>query len=160
MRTSPITIAVLFAATFVARGQVGSGQPAAGAVGDKPVVRLTVNLNQLTIEKQSGTISFVVDAAASSGFTGTLSGTITVSAPVNPSGVKLTDGLAPKTFPFTVAAGQKTSDTKPPQTGTFKIATSPKNDQSGTLTYTVYIDPSAQFTAPGSPELVKVVAVP
>src|SRR5260370_1162306 len=60
---------------------------------------------------------------------GLFSGTLSVSQPTNPSGVQLTEGRDSKTFPFTLKAGQKTSETTPPQTGTFTIRTAPANGQ-------------------------------
>jgi len=126
----------------------------------KPEVTLIVTPTNLTVERRDGAISFRVDAAASEGFSGTVSGTLTVAQPSNPSGVVLTKGYESKTFPFVLAAGQKTSDTSPPQTGTFMIRTSPTNPTSGTLTYTITVDSSAGFTARNSDFQLKVKTNP
>jgi len=72
----------------------------------------------------------------------------------------LSAGSVGQTFSFTLSADQKTSDSKPRQTGTFTIKTSPNNQTSGALTYTATIDPSLQFTTSGSPAAVKVILVP
>lgn len=113
----------------------------------------------LTINRQGGNISFEIDAFASDGFSGTVAGTISVSQPVNSSGVKLTEGSEGKTSRFTLKAGEKTSETKDRQTVTFTVATSPQNQTSGTLLYIVGLDPSEKFLF-AEPQQVKVTTVP
>jgi hypothetical protein len=66
------------------------------------VVFLNVR-KELTIARRNGTISIIVDAAASPGFSGTISGTMSVSGPVNPSGVVLSAGSNGQGFPFTLS---------------------------------------------------------
>jgi hypothetical protein len=152
-----ITVAVAFAAGFLASRPFGCAQTS--RPDEKPVVLLNVK-KKLTIERQNGTISIIVDATVNGGFSGTISGTMSVSGPVNPSGVVLSAGSNGQAFPFTLSAGERTSATHPPQTGIFTIKTSPGNPTSGTVMYTVAIDPSAQFTTGDSPATVKVVTSP
>lgn len=150
-------ISIVFAASMVLTGM--SHAQVAGTTDAKPLITLVVNLNRLTINRQNGNISFVIDAASSGNFTGTVSGTMSVCAPVNPSGVQLKEGVRGKTFPFKLTAAQSTS-TKPAQTGTFTIRTSPDNPTSGTVVYVVTVDPSDQFTTANSPQIVKVITTP
>lgn len=126
----------------------------------KPEVTLVVKPTELTVNKEDGRITFQVDAKASEGFTGTISGTLTVSQPINGTGIHLTQGSDSKTFKFTLAASQKTWETTPPQTGTFTVSTSPTNPAAGTVTYVVTVDPSNQFKAKDSPQMVRVTTVP
>jgi hypothetical protein len=154
---------VITFSAFVADGygrDAQAGETAQVQSGVKPEVTLIVSLTRLTVERRNGSISFRVDASASEGFSGTISGTITVPEPSNFSGVELTAGSDSKTFPFRLAAGQKTSDTKPPQTGTFTVSTSSTNPTSGTLIYFVTVDPSNSFTTKNSPLEVKVKTNP
>ena len=118
MRISVITAVIAFSTIYVNGGYSGAAQ-LGGTSDTKPEVALVVNMTELTVNRQDGRIQFQVDAMASEGFTGTISGTITVSQPTNPSGVHLTKGSDSKTFKFTLAAGQKTWKTTPPQTGAF-----------------------------------------
>ncbi|MGI8742429.1 MAG: hypothetical protein ACR2NN_07625 [Bryobacteraceae bacterium] len=157
--TTTMTATIAFSILCITGGHYCRAQ-SGGTADAKPVVTLIVKLNPLTISRRSGIIPIIVDAAAPQGFAGTISGTITISQPSNPSGVLLSAGFGGQTTPFTLTAGQKTSDTTPPQTVELTIRTSPKNPTSGTLTYVVGIDPSARFTSNNSPEEVKVITVP
>jgi hypothetical protein len=156
MRTAVILWAITL--SVCATGHLSSAQR--GRAADrKPMVTLVVRPDNIAIEKQDGRAVMLVDASASEGFDGTISGTMSVSQPVNPYGIQLADGSEGRTYPFTLRAGQKTWQTTPHQTGKFAIATSPKNQAGPYLTYTVGIDPSSQFET-GEPRIVKVLILP
>lgn len=157
MRIRTIMLAVALAAGFIQSDQVGLAQIAQTGQG-KPAIKLLVDQRNLTIDRRAGSMSIVIDAAASDGFSGTIEGTISVSGVTNPSGVKLRAGQIGRGFPFKLTAGHKLSETG--AFLTFTIETSPTNDESGTLSYTVAIDPSTQFTTIDSPTTVKVVTSP
>lgn len=157
MRIRTITRAAVLALTVILSTQLTDAQlPTTG--DSKPVVKLLLNLTRLTIQRQAGTISIVINAAASDGFSGQLAGSITVSAPTNPSGVELSAGSVSQTFAFKLSAGQAISDTR--QLPSFTIKTSPQNHQSGIVMYSVYVDPSDRFMTIDSPTIVKVITVP
>jgi len=125
----------------------GCNQSAGAQVAVLPVVNLSVSSTSLTVARQNGTATFTVDASASGGFTGTISGSITVSQPSNPNQVVLDVGSGSQTYNFTLSSGQSTSGTcNVPATNCFTITTSAQNQQSGNLVYTVTIDPSGSYT--------------
>lgn len=112
----------------------------------KPVVSLVVKETDMSLGVRGGTASFAVYAIAGGGFQGAVSGTITVSEPVNEQRIRLHSGEKPQTFPFTLAAGGATpSSCNGEKKYCFVIATAADNTNAGTLFYTVFLDPSAQY---------------
>ena len=128
-------------------------------VGTEPVITLRVRPEECDIPRKNGRIAFDIDASASEGFDGTVSGTITVPQAVNPNRVDLIEGADSKQFRFKLAAGQKMSDTQPYENRTYTVRTSPTNSSNGTLVWAVVVDPSAQYTTADSPIVVKFTVV-
>jgi hypothetical protein len=123
----------------------------------RPEVTLMVRPLSLKLAQRQGAGSFTVDATASGGFSGTISGSITVSEPVNGDRIKLMAGAGPKTFAFRLGAGQNVSGAQPNSSLIFKVETSPSNDRGGVLVYTVSLDPSNQFTTTDPVRQVRIV---
>ena len=130
-------------------GEIESGGPSY----DVPVtasVSLTVgSTGGCTLHLQNSTCNFVVGAYAGGGFTGTVSGSITVSAPQNPNGVMLSNGSGSQDYPFTLSAGQSTSGTcNNPPSFCFVVTTDAANHNTGTLTYGVTLNNGTNYTVP------------
>lgn len=88
----------------------------------KPQVTMRVTQTSPKMPQRAGETPFAVDAVASGGVAGTISGSIIVSVPVNGDRIKLSDGMKPKTFYFT------------------------RKPARGVLLYTTTLDTSDQFT--------------
>ncbi len=153
--TKTLRVAKVLACVFIFYCDSGRSQPPS-----KPIVSLVVTPEELTIMRKNGSGYFRVDAVASQGFPGSISGTISVSGPSNPSQVQLSDGARGRAFPFTLSAGQKTSETEPPQTGQFAVRTAAQNPTDGTLVYSVTITPSVQYRIDNDVKQVRVKVVP
>jgi hypothetical protein len=136
---------------------IGVWTPQTGGAGPvKAEVSLILSADTLDILRKNGKTYFRVDALASEGFSGTVSGSITVPQASNPDQVELTDGFESKTFQFTLAAGQRISDTQSPENLAFTIRTSPTNPTNGTLQYAVTLNPSTQYMTVNAAKIVKV----
>ena len=127
----------------------------------QPEITLLVSTLKIDIPMREGVGLFRVDAQASKGFAGSVSGTISVSAPTNPERVHLTEGggLYGKTFQFTLQAGQRLSDVQAQKDLTWWIKTSPTNASPGGLIYSVTLNPSRRYTSRDSPQAVHVTVV-
>jgi hypothetical protein len=111
-----------------------------------PTVSLTVSTTTLTISKQNGNAQFYVSASASGGFTGTIAGSMTVSAPAGATGITFTQGGSPQTFDFTLGPGGTTSSTcSTPTTDCYMIVTSMSNSGTGSPVWTITVDPFAAY---------------
>ena len=133
-----------------------AGQDVSADTQQKPVVTLRVSQEQIDLLRKNGNVSFEVDASASQGYSGTVSGTISVSEPSNPDRVDLVAGDKSKEFFFALAAGQKMSDTQSSEERTFRISTSPANPTNGTLHWAVTLNPSKEYKTSDSPRSVEV----
>ena len=100
-------------------------------------VSLTVGTPSCTtLHLTDSTCNFVVGAYAGSGFTGQVTGTITVSAPENPNNVSLANGSGGQDYPFSLSAGGTTNGTcNSPATFCFTVTTSHTNTNTGSLSY-------------------------
>ncbi|HXE15271.1 MAG TPA: hypothetical protein VN633_24315, partial [Bryobacteraceae bacterium] len=107
----------------------------------------------LLIERSNGTITMHLSAALV-GYSQTVQATISISAPMNPSGVNLSQGATGGggTVPVTLSAVGYID---------FQISTPSSNSQSGTLTYTVTLSTTdSNVTIAGSPMTVTVKTNP
>lgn len=115
---------------------------------------LSVVVTQLTcsppLMRTSGSCQFVVGASANGNWTGTVSGTITISDPANPSNVLLSDGaMGNPSITFSLTAGQSTTGSCSPSPGNafcFTMSPGMSNTNSGTVTYTVTLNNGTNYT--------------
>jgi hypothetical protein len=123
-----------------------------------PQVTLTVSTTGFHLGQQGQTGQFYANATVTGGFTGTISGTITISQPVNGNSILLDQGGSAQSYSFTLTPGGSTSNTcSAPSVNCFTVMTDPANPNTGTLTYTVSVDPSSQFAVNGSSSPKQVV---
>jgi len=120
----------------------------------RPVVSVLVTPSKLTISRSGGRVHFGVDAVPGR-FQGTISGTITVSKPVDFNNVKPVVGQDSRSFPFTLSSKTGTGSGQTGHTGQYTISV-PQGSRPGTLIYVVSFDPSCEFEAAGSPAWVTV----
>jgi hypothetical protein len=154
MKISAVTVVIGF--SLFATVIFGLAQKTPTVEGkNRPVITLRVRPEECDIPRNNGRILFDIDASASEGFNGTVSGTITVPQAVNPDQVDLIEGANSKEFHFKLAAGQKMSDTQAYENRTYVVQTSPTNPTNGTLVWPVTVDPSAQYETANSPLIVK-----
>lgn len=148
---------ILFPLLLIAAGKplLAQEQPPQQAFV-RPVVSLLVTPSKLTISRSGGRVHFGVDAVPGR-FQGTISGTITVSKPVDFNNVKPVEGQDSRSFPFTLSSktGAGSEHTGYTHTGEYTIS-APQGSRPGTLIYVVSFDPSCEFEAAGSPAWVTV----
>jgi hypothetical protein len=157
MKISAITVVIGFSLFATVIFGLGQKTPVEGL--KKPVVTLMVTPNEYDVPRKNGRIAFEIDASASEGFDGTVSGTITVPQASNPDGVELIEGANSKEFSFKLAAGQKMSDRQQLENRIFTVWTSRTNPTNGTLQWAVTLNPSTQYTTANSPIVFKVTVI-
>jgi hypothetical protein len=125
----------------------------------KPSITLIVAHDTVDVLRKNGSTYFTFDARASDGFSGTVSGSITVSQPANGDGVELAEGLEGKNISFTLAAGQKLSETQSPENLKFHVRTARTNPTNGQVIYSVFLNPSRDYESIETPRIVTVRVV-
>lgn len=124
-----------------------------GAQRPTPTITLAVlpspgtRLDNVTIARSGGRASLLIAASASGGFSGTVSGTVTVSEPINADKVGLAEGTRAQTYPFTLGPGEATpASCSAPVKNCFIIVTSASNNHAGEVFYTITVDPSKAYS--------------
>ncbi len=120
-------------------------QPARPATSGKALLALVVSPTSCSVARQNGQCQFVIGAATGGGFSGQVTGNLTVSPPTALGNISLSAGTAPLEVNFSLSAIQQTPGACPPsKTGAvycFTIRTSPNNTGSGTLFWGVTLTP-------------------
>ena len=121
-------------------------------------VSLYVSPLACTLHETNSTCTFVTDAVAGGGFTGSVTGTVTVTPLSNVNNVTLSQGstAAPSPFSFSLTAGTSTSghcDGIPSMC--YTVTTAVDNSHLGDLVYRVTLDPSpdGKFTIPSGHQI-------
>jgi hypothetical protein len=123
----------------------------------KAYATLSVANQNLTIEKDNGSASIVVTVATQAA-PSSLTATVNISAPANPSNISLGQGNTAGSHEYTIAGGSSDSSYS------FPITTTGTNPNSGTLTYTVSLSLTGSsgntYQVAGSPITVTVKTNP
>lgn len=156
-KTKAISVAPIVVAACLAQGW-GCAQSESKASA-KPSVTLIVAHDTVDVLRKNGSTYFTFDAQASDGFSGTVSGSITVSQPANGDQVELAEGLQAKNISFTLAAGQRISETQSPENLKFHVRTTRTNPTNGKVIYSVFLNPSNGYGSLKTPRIVTVRVV-
>ncbi len=121
----------------------------------KPVVCLSVPNDQLTVDRQSGSIGIYASFLASAAVAKPVRITITVGGPANASGVKLDEGdhSIVKTFEIDAAHALKDQFLR-------QVKTSSDNPTSGSLIFPLFLRSDDAVEVRGSPGVVTMVTQP